>query len=187
MTPPLWNKRALVISALVFAVGVLIYIGREKIDESAANSEAAPPIPTQTVSPVPPGQSPGLYESSQVPAAEAEQSLLAALSSAREGLAKKAQMKAKTESEVHHTPIEVVESARRIGAISELLEKSPALIPQALPFFVECAKDPEGMPATRALCVYRLRSYEKNWDGSTTAAFAKIPKPILELAEKLGD
>lgn len=187
LTPPLWNKRALIISALVFAVGALIYIGRGKNDESAANSESAPPIPTQTASPLPLG-SPGITESSHlVPAAEAGQLLKTALLSAREGLAKKAQMKTKTETELHHTPIEVVESARRIGAVAEVLEQNPSLIPEALPFFTECAGDHEGMPATRALCVYRLRAYEKSWDSETTTAFAKLPKLILDLADKLGD
>jgi hypothetical protein len=96
-----------------------------------------------------------------------------------------ASMRGKPASDVHDTPAEVLESGRRFGALAEFLEKNPKLIREALPTYRDCAMKSDAIPSIRSLCTYRLRTYEKEWDAETRAAYQKIPEEIQTLSSRL--
>ncbi len=94
-------------------------------------------------------------------------------------------MKNKTTEEVHHTPKEIIESSRKLGALAEHLAGNPTLIPESLPFYASCALKKDALNPIRALCTYRLLRYKKNWTEKTRDDFSKIPKTILALAKEI--
>lgn len=177
----------------LLTIGILAFIihGRTEMNDSAPGEsgvpEAVTPIPSET-----PNKKnviknilkPNMNSNASLPLdIELEKKIF----KARKFLAKTSMMTGKTAEELHTTPPEVLRSAEAIGEIAVELKKHPELISQAIPFYLECALDPDGMSSTRALCAYRLDRYRANWDEKTKAGVALIPAEIQTLKEKIGN
>lgn len=142
-------------------------------------SASSPPI-----EPVPAAAAPPPVVGS--PSGDARAERLRTLESrALETLPTIAQVRQKTNEEVHATPPEILESGRRLGELAEYLSRNPDLVRSALPTYVRCAEDAAVATGTRALCAFRLHVYEKDWDDATRASYAKLPAQVRSIARQL--
>ncbi len=87
----------------------------------------------------------------------------------------------------HETSPEITDSGRNLGALAKFLEEHPDFIATALPTYLDCARDESIMPATRALCTFRMKYYRKYWNQDLSSAYPKIPVEIRNLADQLAE
>lgn len=186
-------RRLAVSAGVVALIAAGIVISRPFDRNSApAPTPSAPVAPNSTIAPtaetatapsagLPAGSAP----SADVPAAAREARLKTLETGVIESLPSIAEIRKKTNEEVHATPPEILESGRRLGELAEFLTANPDLVRAALPTYVRCAEDASVPTGTRALCTFRLHGYEKDWDEATRASYAKLPPEVRSVAKQL--
>lgn len=85
--------------------------------------------------------------------------------------------------QVHRTPKIVVDAGLELGDIAEAIEKNPALTPQGLEFYDQCAKRSGVAEAVRATCLASLRDLAHSTGQRVNEK--GIPANIRNLATKL--
>jgi hypothetical protein len=85
----------------------------------------------------------------------------------------------------HETPSDALASGKKLGELAKFLGDHPDFIKAALPTYLDCALNGTVLPATRALCTFRIKSYEKYASADLRAAYREIPDSIRALAAEL--
>ena len=90
-----------------------------------------------------------------------------------------------SDEEVHDTPDSIEEAGATIGKILEQAQNDPALRPQTMSFFVQCAESESVVDPIRALCWNKALVKIPEWDIYVPVSEIKIPKRIQSLASSI--
>lgn len=167
-------KKWLVVALLAAAALGLTLLSPIRMPEPApagSNASPAAPAPAAPLTTPPP--------ESATEAAPFQQRLDEIAAS----LPRTSELRALSEEEVHHTPPVLLEAGEKVGEVAEALAANPALKPQAIRFYRDCAKGNETASSVRALCFYH---WEKLSQGSADEPGpTEVPPEIRALADKL--
>lgn len=171
------NKRNWLILAALAAVAIAFTL---LSPVKSPVEEAPPPMPAAEApaSSSSPAASPAPTTTNQDPAAF--QNKLDEISA---GLPRVSELRALPEEEVHHTPNALLEAGEKMGEVAEALDANPALLPQAVAFYRDCAKGLETATSVRALCYYHWNRLTKGSAEEPQAG--DVPAEIRDLANKL--
>jgi hypothetical protein len=94
-------------------------------------------------------------------------------------------LQGKTSAEVHHSPAAVLKASAPLARVDESIRSNPALTPQGIQFYYECAMAPEILTAVRALCLRNFKYYAEKEPGVATVRKNEFPSALWDLTLSL--
>lgn len=91
----------------------------------------------------------------------------------------------KKDRDFHGPPEELGEAAAELGAIEDLLDKSPTLTNEGLRFYRKCALKESLLTPVRALCLHNLKIRAKSSGIDKKIRWNEFPENLHRIADRL--
>lgn len=188
------SGKKLVLLTIVAAVFVAAIVGfRSSVEDSSTATEASSDLKSESNSAPsrsgPQGASAGITVSSAgeravAPAPESREAFRARTRETLARLPRKATLVAHSGASVHHFPAPLESAGKAMGEIAKRLKNDPALLPEALAFYRDCAQDAALPDSVRALC---FSDHQRHGGESSATPIdpGQVPEKIRRLATKI--
>jgi hypothetical protein len=94
-------------------------------------------------------------------------------------------LRGKSSAEVHHAPSALLKASAPLARVDESIRTNPALTPQGIQFYYECAMTPEILTAVRALCLRNFKHYAEKEPGVASVRKNEFPSDLWDLTLSL--